>query len=369
MKVVHVGKYYWPYCRGIETYLRLLCEHLKDQVDLEVLVAHDSRKTVRDTVNGVTVTRLGRVAELASTSFCLSLPGALRKRNPDIVHIHLPNPWAELCYYLAGCPGKLVVSFHSDIIRQWMLLQLHQPLHRAFLRRADAIIAATPRHITFSPFLSRLDPGKCHVIPYGINVTDYAETEAVAERARILRQEYGAPLILFAGHLVYYKGVDILLQAMTKTTAHLAVAGTGPLAKQLAEQATALSLDSRTHFLGSVDQETLVALYNACDIFCLPSTYRSEAFGIVQLEAFAAGKPVISTDLPSGVPWVNQNGVSGLVVPPGDPDSLADAINTLLENNDLRIKLGKASYQRVTDLFTADRMATETLAIYTKLLQ
>ena len=94
MNVVHVGKYYWPYHRGIETYLRLLCEHLGSHVNLDVLVSNESRKTVRDTVNGIRVTRLGRVVELASTSFCLSLPAAVRRLKPDIVHVHLPNPWA-----------------------------------------------------------------------------------------------------------------------------------------------------------------------------------------------------------------------------------------------------------------------------------
>jgi rhamnosyl/mannosyltransferase len=368
MNVVHVGKYYWPYSRGIETYLRLLCENLGSRVNLDVLVANDSRKTVYDTVNGIRVTRLGRVGELASTSFCLSLPSAIRRLKPDIVHVHLPNPWAELSYYLAGCPGKLVVSFHSDIIRQRFLLQLHKPLHRSFLKRADAIIAATPAHISHSPFLSCLDPGKCHVIPYGIDVNAYVSTADIAAHAEKLKNELGVPLILFVGHLVYYKGVDILLKALVKTNAHLAVVGTGPLAQQLASRASSLSLDARVHFLGSVDQETLVALYHACDIFCLPSTVRSEAFGIVQLEAFAAGKPVISTALPSGVPWVNRDGVSGLVVPPGNPDALADGINTLLTNDDLCIKLGKGAYQRVTGYFTADRMADETLAIYRTLI-
>lgn len=369
MNVVHVGKYYWPYCRGIETYLRLLCERLKDTVNLEVLVANNSRKTVHEVVNGVSVTRLGRLAEIAATSFCLSLPAALRKRKPDIVHIHLPNPWAELCYYLAGCPGKLVVSFHSDIIRQRVLLQLHKPLHRAFLRRADAIIAATPNHISFSPFLSKLNSEKCTVIPYGIDLNEYSQTDDITALAGKLRQEYGAPLILFTGHLVYYKGVDILLKAMTQTDAHLVVVGTGPLEKQLADQVAELSLTARVHFLGTVSQETLVALYHACDLFCLPSTYRSEAFGIVQLEAFAAGKPVISTNLPSGVPWVNRDGISGLIVPPADPDALANAINSLLSNDDQRITLGQGAYQRVTEMFTADRMAQETLALYKKLLQ
>ncbi len=369
MNVVHIGKYYWPYSRGIETYLRLLCEHTNNRVNLDVLVSNTSCHTVSESFNNVRVTRLARIAELASTSFCLSLPTALRKLKPDIVHVHLPNPWAELCYFLAGCPGKLVVSFHSDIIRQRLLLQAHKPLHRAFLRRAAAVIAATPNHISCSPFLSRLDPSRLHVIPYGIDVDAFKATDSINARAAELRAQYRSPLILYVGHLVYYKGLNILLKALRSTDAFLVIAGTGPLLNSLQAQTASLGLADRVSFPGSVDQDTLVALLHACDVFCLPSTFRSEAFGIVQLEAFAAGKPVVSTNLPSGVPWVNEHMTSGMVVPPGDPPALAEALNRLLADDELRLRLGRQAYDRVRSRFTASRMADDTLAVYNTVMK
>ena len=366
MHIVHVGKYYWPYHRGIETYLKLLCERLCREVELEVLVTHPSFRTWRETVNGVRVTRMGRIAEVRSMSICPSLPLLLRRLKPDIVHIHLPNPWAEWCYFLAGAPGKLVVSLHSDIIRQQLLLHLHKGMHDRFLRRAAKVIVASPRHIEFSPFLSRLPEGKCVVIPYGIEPEQFARRDDAAI-AGIIGQT-GTPLVLFAGHLVYYKGVEILIDAAAQLKAHVAIVGAGPLEQVLRARAAERGIGPRIHFLGDVDDATLRAAYQACDVFCLPSTQRSEAFGIVQLEAFAAGKPVVSTNLPSGVPFVNRDGETGLVVPPGDAGALATALGSLLTDPARRAAMGSAAQARVRDLFTADRMAADTLAVYRSVL-
>ena len=368
MNVVHVGKYYHPYQRGIETYLRLLCERLNREVNLDVLVAHDHWRTVHETVNGVRVTRLGRVAEICATSFCLGLAPALRRLRPDIVHVHLPNPWAEASYFLAGCPGRLVVSFHSDIIRQRWLLKLHAPLHRRFLARASRIIVATPEHIRHSPFLARLPRERCTVVHYGIETERFALDAAMRTRVNALQAAIGAPRVLFVGRLVYYKGLDVLLRAAVDVPAQIMIVGAGPLEQRLRTLAAELGIGARVHLLGEVDAATLVAAYHACDVFCLPSTARSEAFGIVQLEAFAAGKPVVSTQLPSGVPYVNQHGRTGLVVPPGDAQELARALNTLLKDEALRATLGAQARERVEQEFNADRMAAETLRVYNEVL-
>ncbi len=375
MKIVHIGKYYWPYSRGIETYLKLLCERLIEAVDVEVIVTNDSVKSVYEEINGVRVTRLGRLFELFSTSFCFSLPFVLRKKKPDIVHIHLPNPWAELSYFLAGCPGKLVVSFHSDIIKQKFLLKLHNPLHKAFLKKAEKIIVATPAHAKFSPVLSVLPKNKIEVVHYGIDVKKSRtfDQKIVDE----IIKKTGKPLILFVGCLVYYKGLEILLQAakmgkfqttqIVDCNPHFLLIGNGPLENKLKTMAKELGLNNHVHFFGNVDDETLRAAYHACDIFCLPSTYRSEAFGIVQLEAFAAEKPVISTNLKSGVPYVNLDGKTGLIVPPNNPKKMAEAITTLLNSAEKRQKFGNNALKRVSIEFSADKMAAETLKIYKNL--
>jgi len=367
MKIVHIGKYYWPYSRGIETYLKLLCERLIEAVDIEVIVANNSVKTVHEEINGVRVTRLGRLFELFSTSFCFSLPFVLRKKKPDIVHVHLPNPWAELSYFIAGCPGKLVVSFHSDIIKQKFLLKLHNPLHKAFLNKAEKIIVATPAHSEFSPVLSKLPKNKIEVVHYGIDVKkSQTFNKKIADK---IIDKIGKPIVLFVGSLVYYKGLEILLQAakIVDCNPQFLLIGTGPLENKLKSMAKELEIESSVHFFGEVDDETLRAAYHACDIFCLPSTYRSEAFGIVQLEAFAAEKPVISTNLKSGVPYVNLDEKTGIIVPPGDAKRLAEAITKLLNSEEKRKEFGKAAFKRVSSEFSADKMASETLKVYNNL--
>ena len=164
MRVVHVGKYYWPYQRGIETYLKTLSEGLSPLCDLTVLVSNNKHETVEEEICGVRVVRLARRFHLNSTDFLFGLPKKLKELKPDIVHIHLPNPWAETSWKLAGRPGRLFISYHSDIIRQKYLLKLYAPFHRSTLESAEKIIVATPNHIRYSPFLSKLPEEKLESI-------------------------------------------------------------------------------------------------------------------------------------------------------------------------------------------------------------
>ena len=117
-------------------------------------------------------------------------------------------------------------------------------------------------------------------------------------------------------------------------------------------------------FLGSVDDDELAALYRACDVFVLPSVTRQEAFGVVQLEAMAAGKPVVSTDLGTGVGWVNRDGETGYVVPPRDPRALREALARLLADANLQKSMGDAAAKRIRAEFTLERMIDDTLSLY-----
>ena len=121
-------------------------------------------------------------------------------------------------------------------------------------------------------------------------------------------------------------------------------------------------------FTGTVPDSDLPALYHASDVFVLPSVTRAEAFGMVQLEAMACGKPVVSTSVPSGVPWVNQHEVTGLVVPPGDVVALATALRTLFADSTLRERFGAAGRRRVAQEFTSARMAERSVALYREVL-
>ena len=362
MRVVHIGKYYWPYQRGIETYLKTLAEGLNSRCELTVIVSNEDRTTVEETVNGVRVIRLKRAFKLAGTDFLFSLPAKLKELKPDIVHVHLPNPWAETAWKLAGRPGRLFVSFHSDIIKQKFLLKFYAPFHRAFLRQAEKIIVATPNHIKYSPFLSQLPPEKLSVVHYGLKAEEYLRPSEDIIGA--LKDKY-SPYVLSVGQLVYYKGFEVLIAALGETRdLSLLIVGTGPLMEKLKKQARELGLQDRVAFLGHIPQEELLAAYYGCEFFVLPSTFRSEAFGLVQLEAFLAEKAVVSTDLPSGVPYVNQDGVTGIVVPPGDAKALSAAMRALEDDPEAMSRMGKAARQRALRDFSSETMVEETFRLY-----
>jgi rhamnosyl/mannosyltransferase len=120
----------------------------------------------------------------------------------------------------------------------------------------------------------------------------------------------------------------------------------------------------RVRLLGPLADEDVVAHLHACDVFTLPSVTNAETFGVAQLEAMACGKPVISTALRTGVPWVNRHEETGLIVPPGDPAALAQALNSLLTAPALRDKLGQAGVRRVQAEFTLHAMNTRAAALY-----
>jgi rhamnosyl/mannosyltransferase len=363
MKVLQVGKFYHPHPGGMETVLRDLCLAIQDQVELRVLVANTSPTTIRETIEGVDVTRAASWGLVASTSICPGFPALMKSFDADIVHLHEPNPLAVLSCLGARPRGKLIISFHSEVVRQRLLRKVYQPFSNQLLQQAKCIVVSSPAPIEHWPTLAPFRE-KCVVVPFGIDVRPFQAVEQHAGAAREIRRRFGEPLLLFVGRLVYYKGVEFLLEAMRDVPARLLIIGDGPLRAKLAQAVQQNGLKGKVVLLGERPLEQLPAYYHACDLFILPSIHKSEAFGIVQLEAMACGKPVISTDLPSGVPWVNQDGQTGLVVPPKDVGALIRAINLLLTNPSLRVQLGHGGQQRVAREFTRERMGARLLALY-----
>ena len=205
---------------------------------------------------------------------------------------------------------------------------------------------------------------KCVVIPYGLDPDRYQPTAAVRARADALRERAGGPILLFVGRLVPYKGLDVLLRALPGLEAQTVIVGDGPLRGALETMVRELGLGDRVQLAGEVTDEERLAWLHACAALVLPSTTRQEAFGMVQLEAMLCGRPVVSTDLPTGVPWVNVHGETGLVVRAGDAASLRGALDRLVDDADLRQALGAAARARALNMFTADRMCAAALALY-----
>lgn len=365
LRVLHVGKFYPPYMGGIETHLQNLCNELAGLVDIKVLVSNDGPQTVEDVVDGVSVTRVGTKATLSAAPISPGLVSRIRREAADIVHLHHPNPIAFLAYLLSGHQGKMVVTYHSDIVRQKKLGAAFQPLLDRTLRWADAIIATSPNYLATSPVL-QAHRERCHVLPYGIPVEQFERRDEAA--VAVLRERYGSRIVISVGRLIYYKGFDFLIRAMKDVEGTLLIIGDGALRPELEALARELGIADRVHVLGEIHNRDIVPYYQASDVFALASIARSEAFGIVQLEAMACGLPVVNTSLDSGVPFVSLDGQTGLTVPPGDAPELARALTSLLDDDDRRNAFGASARRRVADEFTAPVMGRRMLELYRSLV-
>jgi glycosyltransferase involved in cell wall biosynthesis len=361
--VVHVGKYYPPDRGGIESNVQVLCRALAGMYRVTALVSSSSRRGSATDDAGVEVRRFGTAATLASAPLSPGLLTALRRTRADLVHLHHPNPMALAAWAAAGAPGPMVMTYHADVTSQRVLNVAYAPLLRAALRRAGAVIATSERYVATSPVLRDL-AGQVTVIPLGIDPRPFERADP-GEVAR-LRQAWGPRVVLTVGRLVAYKGIGFLLDAMRGVDGHLVVVGDGPLRGELQTLAERLGVAGRVTFAGRVDN--LVPVYHAADVFVLASHLRSEAFGIVQLEAMAAGRPVVNTAIETGVPWVSLDGETGRTVPPADPAALARAITGLLDDPEGRLAFGEAARRRVLRQFTLEHMVASTSMVYERLL-
>ena len=368
INVLHVGKFYPPAPGGMERVVQLLCEGEQSTTDSRVLVANTRIGTVRERWQGIDVTRVSSVAAIGSVGVCPTFPVELWRAKRDVTVIHEPNPLALVADWASAQSGPLVVWFHSEVMRpRWKYRLLYRPFLRRVLRRASRIVVSSPNLAEHAAELNEFRD-KCIVIPFGIDVERLRRTPEVDRQAGEIARRYAGPRFLFVGRLVPYKGVDVLLEAMRTVDGTALIVGDGPLRASLEAQAGTLGIRSRVHFLGRLPDDDVVAHLHGCDALVLPSTTRAETFGVVQLEAMACGKPVVSTNLPTGVPWVNRHGETGLVVEPGDAPALASALTRLGTDAGLRIRLGEHARVRVMEHFTAGRMAADSSALYRDVL-
>jgi len=365
MHILHIYKDYDPVLGGIENHIKVLAEGQAARgQQVTVLVTNTEPRTTIRQAGNLTIIKAARWAHLASTPLSPAVfQQARRLRGVDIVHLHVPYPPGDLiARAIPGAP-RFVVSYHSDIVRQRTLLRVYRHLLRRTLARADRIVATSPRYIATSPFLAP-QADKCVVVPLSVDPTRFANPDTAAVRA--LRERYGTPLLLFVGRLRYYKGLDFLIAALAQlpAPAQVLIVGTGPERQRLQAQVQAANLGQRVHFLDDVSDADLPAVYAAADLFVLPSHLRSEAFGIVQLEAQAAGLPIVCTELGTGTSYVTQHGVTGFVVPPADPAALARAIAVLLANPDPARRMGEAGRARVQREFSHTRLLERMEEVY-----
>jgi len=380
MKILQLGKFY-PIRGGVEKVMwdltwalaergvpcDMLCAYLKtDPVDPE------HQDLCQETEDGreIMFAPYSRIycvpafAKKAKTMLSKAMVTWLKKHASeyDIIHVHHPDPMAALALFLSGYKGRVILHWHSDILSQKLLLALYQPLQWWLIRRADRIIGTSPVYLRESRALARHQQ-KVVCVPIGIQPLIFDTREADALRDSMP----GKKLVFALGRLVPYKDFGTLVEAARYLGPDymILIGGSGPLKEELQRQIDENGLQDKVKLLGYLANEDVPTYFGACDLFVLSSDRKTEAFGVVQIEAMSCGKPVVATMIPhSGVSWVNDNGVSGYNVHPHDPKGLAAAIQQICDDPDTYMQFSAGAMERFETVFTSREMIDKIIKIY-----
>lgn len=353
MRILQLAKYYWPHSGGMERVVQGLAEGLVERGhEVEVIAVTAFGDPRPGSKRRASVKRAWSFAPMGSQELAPAYIPAIWRR-ADVIHLHHPHSLADVAYALRPSLAPLVVTQHAD----YPSAKYKLPGWYA-LKRAEAIVVPSRAHIALSRELKGFED-KVVVIPFGI---DEHRWEMVPPPP-----PGNPPRALFIGRLVPFKGVDFLLRALEFVPdLRLDIVGDGPERNRLRTLANALAVSDRVKFWGEYPDEDLPRRMADADFLVLPSVSVEEMFGMVLLEAMAAGRPVITTAVPSGVREVNVAGETGLEVPIRDAKALADAMRLLASDPGLRERLGAAGRARVQQRFTVDRMTEAHLDLYAR---
>lgn len=352
---------------GVEQFIHQLCVATREfGVSSHVLATSDAPQAATQRLDGHIVHQAAVGFRIAGVEF--SARAALRFREMasrvDLVHYHFPWPFADLTYLAFGRKVPSVVTYHSDIVRDALMLRFYRPLMNVFLGRVDRIVATSPNYVRTSPVLQR-HRDHVEVIPIGLDRDSYPQPSP--QRLAELEREHGRQFFLFVGVLRYYKGLHVLLDAVRNTGIPVLIAGAGPLEDSLRDVARSPGL-SNVHFLGRISEEDKCALLNLCRGVVQPSHLRAEAFGISLLEGAMFGKPMICCEIGTGTSFINIDGETGCVVEPADPLTLREALQRLAHDDEFARACGERAAQRFEAHFTAERMAASYSALYRRVI-
>ncbi|MCL7988419.1 glycosyltransferase [Sphingobacterium sp. lm-10] len=365
-RVLQIGKFY-PIRGGVEKVMYDLTLGLsKRKIKCDMLCASTENYENGD----IQLNEYARVIvvptqiKIASTMLAPAMLSKLRKikNQYDVIHIHHPDPMASLALFISGYRGKVVLHWHSDIVKQKKLLMLYKPLQDWLIKRADIIVGTTPTYVQESPFLQKVQH-KVTYIPIGVEPLQPNKLLTSS-----IQKKYEGKKVVFAlGRLVEYKGYHHLIEAikLLDENYHLIIGGKGPLKGELLALISKLELNKRVDLINYIPDEEVPSYYDLCNVFCLSSTQKTEAFAIVQIEAMSLGKPIVSTHIEgSGVSWVNADQISGFVVKKENPIALAEGIRLLVEDEETYHRLSTGARERYETLFTDQCMIDKTLNVY-----
>lgn len=372
MKILQLGKFY-PILGGVEKVMYDLTTGLTneyaDVICDMMCVAATPQPTEIKLNNNATLYCAKLDRKLFSTMLSSDIIRMVREKchDYDIIHIHHPDPMVALALRLSDYKGKVVLHWHSDILKQKLLLKFYRPLQNWLINRSDLIIGTSPKYLEESPHLKDTIKRKV-AVPIGIEPIN-PNFEKVAK----IRKKYQNKKIIFSlGRLVGYKGYQYLIDAakFLPDDFIILIGGSGPLKDELQSQISENNINSKVKLLGRVSDEELPSYYGACDVYVMSSIWKTEAFGIVQIEAMSCGKPIVATHIPeSGVDWVNKDGYSGINVPPEDSKAIAEAILSITTNENTYNQFCKNSKLRYEETFTLPRMVSSIRQLYDNLLQ
>lgn len=369
MKILQLGKFY-PIKGGVEKVMYDLLIGLSQRsITCDMLCASSE---ILSTNNQITPNKFSEIFiepsinEIAKTKISPALISKLRKicSNYDIIHLHHPDPMSALALFLSGYRGKVILHWHSDILAQKVLLRFYKPLQTWILKRADLILTTSPNYLEQSKYLTKYKK-KSDILPIGIS--DISKDYNVGKSEHIKQQYKDKKIIFSLGRLVTYKGFEYLINAAEYLPEDyvILIGGEGPLKQHLQDIINQKQLNSKVCLLGYLDDVDVFSYYKACDLYCLSSIEKTEAFAIVQIEAMSFSKPIVATEIfGSGVSWVNKNGYSGINVPPKNSQKLSLAIIEILQNKDRYDKYCNNARQRYLEFFNIKSMIDNVLVLY-----
>lgn len=392
IKVLHLTKYHSPFNGGIENFLRdiLQCNTTKAECEIRVIAHHHQRRipTSHDMVEGVQVTRVRLWRQVLYAPICLHFPAEIRRAltdfKPDVLHIHMPNLSAFICLFSREARRcRWILHWHSDVLGEaphWRVKLLY-PVYRRFekwlLSKAHTIVCTSPHYLDTSQPLLKFRH-KCVVIPLGISseVNHPRPSRQIDNSTQTNdqspAQQNKTPIgvhrlnLLCVGRLTYYKGHAVLLDAIAELTdIHLDIVGEGEEREILESKIASLGLSSKVTLHGQVSDATLTAHMMNTDLLCLPSVERTEAFGLVILEAARCKKPALVTDVKgSGMSWVVQDGKTGWVIPAGNVAAMTESLKEIQRNKPMISVLGQAAHERLITDFQAEAVSNQIVAMY-----
>lgn len=362
LKILNITKFYHPYRGGMETVVKNITKmNIRKGITSDVLCSNDRFESMNENIDKAQIFRAARAFTLKGTSLCPSMPFKLRQiaHQYDLLHVHFPDPMSALSLFLTKPSTPFIIHWHSDIIKQRKFMPLFMPLQNWCLQEAKKILVTSQAYADHSEYLkSYLD--KVVVVPIGIHAESKFKSRIPGTTKRILS----------VGRLTEYKGFNVLIDAMKflKDDYRLTIVGSGELYESIQQQIKALNLEARINLLTNVTTDELHKLYETHDLFCLASNQKSEAFGVVLLEAMSHSLPIVACNISgSGVPWVNKDGVSGINTPVNDPEKLANGIEAAMEEKNYQL-FTRQAYDRFESHFKVETMMKKIWDVYSELL-